>query len=179
MPSPNLHLSRIDNPTSHGWTVRISRGEEKIIKFFSDNKFGGKRLSQAAARNFRDETLGRLTKQGKLPRAKKMVVRQKRNKTGVIGISKVFKKRPDGRLAPYYSITWHPQPGVQRGTSISIEKYGEEKAWKKAQAIRNRQLMRRFGSGVFRKMKALREGAKNLQRQDKAVEQAPQGPLHA
>ena len=160
MPSPNLHLSRVDNPTSHGWTVRIARGSERIVKFFSDGKFGGKRLAQTAARNFRDATLARLTKEGKLPRAKKIVVRQKRNKSGVIGVARIEKKRADGTRAAYYSVTWHPQPGVQRGTTVSIEKYGEEKAFQKACAIRNRQLMRRFGSGVFRKIKALRETKK-------------------
>lgn len=138
--------------------VRVARSNERVVKFFGDSKYGGKRLAQQAAKNFRDETLQRLTREGKRPRMKKLVARQKRNRTGVIGVTRVERTRPDGSKAPYYSVTWHPQPGVQRGTSVSILKYGEEAAFKKACAIRNRQLMRRFGSGVFRKLRALRDG---------------------
>lgn len=138
--------------------VRVARGSERIVKFFGDGKFGGKRLAQQAAKNFRDETINKLNREGKRPRMKKLVARQKRNRTGVIGVSRVERVKADGTRVPYYSVTWHPQPGVQRGTSISILKYGEEMAFKKACAIRNRQLMRRFGSGVFRKLRALREG---------------------
>ena len=157
MQKPNLCISRIDNPSSHGLIVRIRREKEHIVRFFSDMKFGGKRLSQQSAKNFRDVTVERLHREGKLPRIRKIVSRQSRNKSGVIGVSRVTKKLSDGRAVSYFAVTWHPQPGVQRGTTISIEKYGEEKAFKKACAIRNRQLMRRFGSGVFRKIKALRE----------------------
>lgn len=156
---PNFCISRIDNPSSHGWMVRIKRGDTKVFKFFSDANSGGKRLAQEVAKNFRDENLVRLNREGKTPHCKKIVFRQKRNKSGHIGISKVNKKRPDGRLAPYYAVTWHPKPGVQRGTTVSIEKYGEAGALKRAVAIRNRQMMRRFGSGVFRKIKAMKAAA--------------------
>lgn len=157
MAHPNFCISRVDNPSSHGWMVRVARGSEKIVKFFNDVKFGGKRLAQQAAKNFRDETINRLNREGKRPRIKKLVARQKRNRSGVIGVTRVERTKPDGTKVPYYSVTWHPQPGVQRGTSISILKYGEALAFKKACAIRNRQLMRRFGSGVFRKLRALRD----------------------
>ena len=162
MPHPNLCISRVDNRSSHGWIVRIKREKDHVIRFFSDSKSGGQRLSQRAAKEFRDKVFERFEREGKKPRAKKIVLRQKRNKTGVIGISRVNKKRPDGTTAAYYAITWHPKSGVARGTTISISKYGEEAAFKRACAIRNRQLMRRFGSGVFRKIKAMKENLKSL-----------------
>jgi hypothetical protein len=157
MTHPNLCISRVDNPSSHGWLVRISRNGERIIKFFSDTTYSGKRLAQQAAKNYRDQTLSRLQREGKQPRAKKLVARQRRNKTGVIGVCKVNRPRANGTAAEYYLVSWRPQPGVQRATSISIDKYGPELALKKAIALRNRMLMRRYGSGVFRKLTALRD----------------------
>lgn len=157
VPSPNQHLSRIDNKSSHGWMVRISRPKVKISKFFSDSKYKGKRLAQYAARDFRDEKLKELEAQGKTARAQKLVWRQKNNTTGVIGITRTSRKKADGTTSDYLNITWRPQPGVQRATSISIEKYGELKAMKKAVAIRNKHLKDRHGSGVFRKLKYLRD----------------------
>lgn len=154
---PNFCISRIDNNSSHGWIVRIARNNERVIRFFSDAGAGGKRHAQNAAKIFRDATISRLTREGKLPRAKKIIFRQKRNKSGVIGITRSTRIRRDGTKSAYFTVTWHPQPGVQRGTTISIEKYGEALAFKKACAIRNRNLMRRYGSGVFRKIKAMKD----------------------
>jgi hypothetical protein len=54
-------------------------------------------------------------------------------------------------------VNWHPRPGVASGTTISIARYGEEKALARAKAIRNKMMMRRYGSGVFSKLKSLRE----------------------
>jgi hypothetical protein len=158
MAKPNLCISRVDNNSSHGWIVRVKREKDHIIRFFSDSKSGGKRLSQQAAREFRDRVFYRLEREGKRPRAKKLVLRQKRNKTGVIGVSRVQKKKPDGTVADYYAVTWHPKPGLARGTTISIARYGEELAFKRACAIRNRQLMKRFGRGIFRKIRAMKDG---------------------
>ncbi len=154
LPNPNRNISRMEKPSSGGWLVRIVRGDERIMKFFSDQAAGGKRLSQTAARLFRDETLSRLQRQGIRVRGKNIVCKNKRNRSGVIGVTRVNKKKADGTSAPYYLVTWHPMPGVQRTTSISILKYGEEKALKKACRIRNKGLIRRFGAGVFRKIAA-------------------------
>ena len=143
MAHPNFCISRIDNPSSHGWIVRIRRDATFVQHFFSDTKAGGKRLAQQAAKTFRDETIARLNREGKRPRAKKLVFRQKRNRSGVIGVTRVDRIGKGGVKSPYYVVSWHPQPGVQRGTSISIEKYGEAAAFRRACSIRNRALMRR------------------------------------
>ena len=154
---PNFCLSRVDNPSSHGWMVRIKRGKERITKFFGDNAHKGKRLAQYAARDFRDAQLKRLVAEGKLPRAEKLVCRQKRNRSGVIGISRFIKKAANGKESPYYAIYWTPSVGVAKSTTISIQKYGEERAFKMAVALRNQKLKKRHGSGVFRKLKSLRD----------------------
>lgn len=158
---PNLCISRIDNPSTHGWLVRVTRENTKVVKFFADAKVGGKRLAQEAAKIFRDQTVERFTREGKTPRAKKLTVRSKSNKTGHIGISRVSKKNAKGEFVPYFAVTWRPQPGVSKATTVSIARYGETGALKHAVAIRNRALMRRYGSGVFRKIKAMQDAEGN------------------
>jgi hypothetical protein len=140
--------------------VRMVRGRERVVKFFNDAKYLGKRNAQQAAKKFRDETLMRFQREGKKPRAQKIVSSQKRNRSGVIGVCRVERKRKDGATTAYYAVSWRSKAGVQNGTTISINKYGEEAAFKKACAIRNQNLMKRFGSGVFRKIAAIRENSK-------------------
>jgi hypothetical protein len=158
--NPNHCISRVDNPTSHGWIVRMTRDGNRVVRFFSDVKFGGKRHSQRAAKNFRDAQENTFTLNGIRARAHRLVSRQSRNKTGVIGLTRLVHRLPDGTERAYYCVSWHPKPGVAAGTTVSVQKYGEEKARRRAIAIRNKMMMRRYGTGVFRKLQVMREKGK-------------------
>jgi hypothetical protein len=146
--------------------VRIARDTHRVSKFFADRKYGGKRNAQQAAKDFRDRQLAEFERAGIRPRAKRLVSRSSHNKTGLLGIRRFVRKLPDGTERAYYSVSWHPRPGLAAGTTISVSRYGEEKALARAKAIRNKMLMRRYGSGVFRKLKAMRDAHEGKSQQN-------------
>ncbi len=132
-------ISRIDQPKkrTHGWYVRVSYAGQQRVKFFSDRMYSGKDEALAEAVEFRNEAERELKK----PRTDRPVVsRSRRSKTGVIGVRRITKRSrtKDGTLSerPAYEVTWSPAPRVVRRTSISIAKYGEREALRRAQALR-------------------------------------------
>ena len=65
--NPKRNISRIDmqggsGKTYGGWEVRMQRKGEKIEKYFSDKKYGGRRGALQAAKTFRDEIEGQYNK---------------------------------------------------------------------------------------------------------------------
>jgi len=55
-------ISRIDQPShrTHGFFVRVSFHGDIFSGFFSDKKYGGKRMALSAAKHFRIEVRRRL-----------------------------------------------------------------------------------------------------------------------
>ena len=131
-------ISRIDDPKkkTHGWYVRVYFKGKMHSKFFSDARFGDKDQGLQEAIKYRNELE---TKLGK-PRSERTVVQvSPRNRSGVIGVrrrrkSSGRKGRPGGYEV--YEVTWSPGPGKMKRTSVSIEKYGEEEAFRRACEIR-------------------------------------------
>jgi len=64
---------------------------------------------------------------------------------------------PAGVVSESYAVTWRPEPGMQKCTSFSINKYGEEKAFKLAVAFRLKKLREIHGGAVARKLRGLLE----------------------
>jgi hypothetical protein len=64
----------------------------------------------------------------KKPTKRRVVNNDKRNKTGVLGVSRTSKKASNGKYYECYTVSWRPKPKIQQSTSFSIKKYGEEKA---------------------------------------------------
>ncbi len=67
---------------------------------------------------------------------RRLIRHNKNNSSGVVGISRTFKRDRRGIKHEVYAISWNPEPGVARGTSFSIKKYGEDNAFKMACKLR-------------------------------------------
>ncbi len=155
----NKGISRIDSVTTHGWFVRGYKNGKTYPKLFSDLKCRGKRKAQKEARQFRDELYEKLVQIPTKPRGRRIVYRDVRNTSGVLGVNRRTQKSPYGKISEHYSVSWRPSPGVQKGTSFSIRKYGEKKAFKLAVAHRRKMLREIHGPGIFLKMAARQKGS--------------------
>ncbi len=129
-------ISRIDSKTTRGWLVRGYKNGKRYSKLFSDRKLKSAEEALRQAQNFYKELTDRLKSIPARPRAKKIVYKDVRNSTGVIGISRLHKIGKNGAELAFYSVTWRPAPGVQKCTSFSVNKYGEEEAFKRAVTCR-------------------------------------------
>ncbi len=148
----NKGISRIDSGSTHGWFVRGYKNGKTYSKLFSDLKCGGKRKSQRMARNYRDELYEELEQIPTNPRGRRIVYRDSRNTTGVLGVCRTSKRSASGAFNECYSVSWRPSPGEQKCTSFSIRKYGEKKAFQLAVAHRRKMMKEIYGSGIFRKI---------------------------
>lgn len=148
--SKNKGISRIDSGSTHGWFVRGYKNGKTYSKLFSDLKCGGKRKALNSAREYRDELYNELADIPQKPRGRRIVYRDSRNTTGVLGVCRTSKKSPNGAVNECYSVSWRPEPGIQKCTSYSIRKYGEKKALQLAIAHRRKMIRKYYGTGVFR-----------------------------
>jgi hypothetical protein len=145
-------ISRIDSGSTHGWFVRGYRNGKTFSRLFSDMKNGGKEAALAKARQFKDELRQKLDELPREPRARRIVTRDARNSTGVLGVCRTSKKSPSGTINECYSVSWRPAPGVQKCTSFSIRKYGEAKAFELAVAHRRKMLLEIHGEECLEKI---------------------------
>lgn len=145
-------ISRIDSGSTHGWFVRGYKNGKTFSKLFSDLKCGGKDDALKMAREYRDQLHNELDQMESKPRGRRIAYRDARNSTGVLGVCKTRKKSPNGTINEVYSVTWRPEPGVQKCTSFSIKKYGDRKAFRLAVAHRRKMLREIYGAGIFRKL---------------------------
>ncbi len=155
----NKGITRIDSGTVHRWDVKGYKNGKIYSKCFSDLKCGGKIKAQQAARQFRDELYEKLAQIPTKPRGRTIISRNTRNTTGVLGVCRTARKSPTGKISEIYMVSWNPSPNVLKTTSISIRKYGEEKAFKLAVALRRKMLRQIHGPGIFRKMAAMQKGS--------------------
>jgi hypothetical protein len=138
-------ISRIDSKTTKGWLVRGYKNGIRYSKLFSDGKLGGRDQALEKASVFRNELYSRLNAIPAKPRCQKIVSKDKRNQTGVLGVSKLSKTGKNDKTLVFYSVTWRPKAGSQKCTSFSISKYGEELAFKKAVSLRFEKLKEAYG----------------------------------
>lgn len=145
-------ISRIDSGSTHGWFVRGYRNGKTYSKLFSDRKSGGRDKAREAAISHRDELHEELKQIPQKPRARRMVYRDSRNTTGVLGVSRTRKTDAKGRVTECFSVSWRPEPGKQKCTSFSIRKYGEERAFELAVALRKQKLKEIYGSATIKQL---------------------------
>ncbi len=150
----NKGISRIDSRATHGWLVRGYKNGKTFSKLFSDLKLGGKTKALDMATAYRDELHSKLENVPKKERTRRIVYRNSRNTTGVLGVCRTAKRSSSGRVWESFSVTWQPEPGVLRGTANAIRKYGEKKAFRLAVVHRRRMLLETYGPGILRKMAA-------------------------
>jgi hypothetical protein len=144
-------ISRIKRSKKHspGWLVRVSFKGELHQKFFPNHDYPSPRAALRAALRWRNATEREIGK----PRTDRTVVSvNPKNKTGVIGIrltTKPSQRSGKGkRRSRVYDVTWCPEPGVMRRTSVSIEKYGKKEAFRRALAIRQKAELEMYGAIV-------------------------------
>jgi hypothetical protein len=136
-------ITRIDRPDRghHAWYVRVLFKGTLISKHFADLKHGGKRKALKAAIEFRNQAEKELGK----PRTDRRIVGcSPLNKSGVIGVRRTVKQsraaqenRPPGN---FFEVTWAPTPGQIKRAAFSIDRYGEEEAFRRACKLRERKL---------------------------------------
>ncbi|MDR1432883.1 MAG: hypothetical protein LBI61_00895 [Puniceicoccales bacterium] len=146
----NIHkgISRIDSKTTKGWLVRGYKNGIRYSKLFSDRKLGGESVSLGKAIVCRNELAARLCAIPSKPRSQKIVSHDKRNQTGVLGVSRLSKNGKGDKKLGFYSVTWRPAKGKQKCTSFSIAKYGETLAFKKAVSLRYERLCTAYGEEI-------------------------------
>jgi hypothetical protein len=166
-------ISRIDHVEkhTHGWYVRVCFDRKMHSKFFSDASNGGKEKALKKAVKYRND----LEKQLGKPRTDRIVVvSNSRNTTGVIGVQRTVKvppksKNPDDPSGAVYEVTWSPEPNVLRKTSFSIEKYGEEGAFRKAVELRQQMEKKVYGRIIQNNIPTFEEVKKRLDDARKAA----------
>ena len=127
---------RIDSDSTHGWQVRVYRHGKTYSKLFSDRKHGGREESFAAASAYREELEAEVAALPEAAPRRRLIRHNKNNSTGVVGISRTYKRDRRGIKHEVYAVSWNPEPGVARGTSFSIKRYGEDTAFRLACELR-------------------------------------------
>jgi hypothetical protein len=152
--SGHKSISRIDVPGKkmHGWYVRVWFKGKMHSKFFNEKFFASSEEALEAAIEYRNEVEEKIGK----PRTDRVVVTNSpRNQTGVVGVTRTRKQT--GAYVPYtdkpiysdvYEVTWQPEPNVVHRTTISIAKYGEEEAFRRAVELRREKEREMFGQAI-------------------------------
>ncbi|MEX0930033.1 MAG: hypothetical protein WD266_02065 [Balneolales bacterium] len=128
------NISRIDQPSKNtfGWFVRIRRDGNRVSKFFSDGKYGGKEKAIEMARAFRDENLGKWEKFAK-NFDRSMHVGKKSN-IGYPGISYCIKtklRNGEEYKEHVFQVSFSPEKGVHKNKSFYIPKAKSKRDFKK------------------------------------------------
>jgi len=124
-------ISRIDTRDTHGWYVRIYKNGKTYSKLYSDNKYGGKERALLVAQKARVIALEALKELPREPK-RRLVRTDRRNKSGIIGVSKTTKINKNGTTSDYFQVTWSPEPGKVKNRQWSVKKYGEEEGGRRA-----------------------------------------------
>ena len=162
-------ISRIDSGTTHGWFVRGYKNGKTYSRLFSDKKWGGAEKAMESAKAFRDQLFSELEQIPRKPRRRRIVFRDSRNTTGILGVCRTSKHSPNGTVNECYSVSWRLEPGVQKCTSFSIRKYGEKRAFMMAVAHRRKMLKDIHGPDILRK---IRSKAKQIQNENTAFDES-------
>ncbi len=147
-------ISRIDCPENKtvGWYVRVRLGNVTRSKFISDKANGGKDAALVKAVECRNQLERELGK----PRTDWVLVgTNPRNKSGVVGVRRTTKKYrgKDGTIYhnEVYEVSWNAGREKRGRTSVSIAKYGEMGAFRRACAIRRQKEQEMYGNPVVSK----------------------------
>ena len=164
--SGHKSISRINSEKNNtfGWYVRVVFQGQMHSKFFSDAKFGTEEKALAQAIRHRNRTEREMGK----PRTDRSVVAPKPGTgTGVVGVQRITK---GGHEA--FQVTWSPAPNVVSRTSVSIAKYGEEEAFKRAVRLREKKERALYGKTVISLMRQGEEPAHSLLANQSAAQKA-------
>ncbi|QDT12162.1 AP2 domain protein [Planctomycetes bacterium K23_9] len=133
----NRNITRINRQSTGGYLVRITRKGKLRSKYFADVD-GGKRKALQEARLYRDELESKMRGYSSKQLAKK---ERADNTSGYPGVRKATEADPRWPSNPcynYWIAQWSPSKGVRRTRRFSVEKYGEEEAFRLAVQARKR-----------------------------------------
>lgn len=136
---------RIDSDSTHGWQVRVYRYGKTFSRLFSDKKCGGLEQAFEAAVAYRRDLEEEVAEFPEAAPRRRLITRNKNNSSGVIGISRTFKQDRRGIRHEVYAVSWNPEPGVAKGTSFSIKRYGEDTAFRLACKLRWEKMREIYG----------------------------------
>ncbi|MEO0558760.1 MAG: hypothetical protein AAF170_11325 [Bacteroidota bacterium] len=136
---------RIDSESTHGWQVRVYRHGKTYSRLFSDRKHGGREEAFQAAFAYRSELEEEVAQLPDQPPRRRLIRRNRNNTSGVVGISRTYKQDRRGIRHEVYAVSWNPEPGVARGTSFSIKRYGEDTAFRMACKLRWEKMKEIYG----------------------------------
>ncbi len=136
---------RIDSDSTHGWQVRVYRHGKTYSKLFSDRKHSGRDESFDAAVAYREELEAEVAALPEAAPRRRLIRHNKNNSTGVVGISRTYKRDRRGIKHEVYAVSWNPEPGTARGTSFSIKRYGEDTAFRLACELRWNKMKEIYG----------------------------------
>lgn len=140
-------ISRIDTRDTHGWYVRIYKNGKTYSKLYSDNKYGGSDRALLVAQKARVIALEALKELPREPK-RRLVKTDRRNKSGIIGVSKTTKVNKNGTTSDYFQVTWSPEPGKVKNRQWSVKKYGEQEAGRLAVEYRQHVMKEIYGQRV-------------------------------
>lgn len=162
--APIYGITRVDNDISrtHGWLVTLQRRGTIHRRQFSDGVHGGKAKALAAAKAFREEILAR---HPPLSRREHAEIRKKNNKSGVVGVCRYCasetRDRPARERRWFWVASWVLPDGRAKRVKFSVNKYGEEGAFKMAARARRAAMKGMegdFDPGATRRRKRLSHG---------------------
>jgi hypothetical protein len=154
--TPIYGITRVDNEVSrtHGWLVTIQRRSTIHRRQFSDGVFGSKAKALAAAKVFRDAVVAR---NPPFSRREHAEIRKKNNKSGVVGVCRYCasetRDKPARERRWFWVASWVLPDGRAKRVKFSVNKYGEEGAFKMAVKARRtaiRQMEGDFNPGATR-----------------------------
>lgn len=137
-------ISRIDSKGTRGWYVRVYKNGKTYSKLYSDSKYNGKERALKFAQKAREMAMETINKIPDKP-IRRMVTKDKRNKSGVVGVSKTSKKTKTGKIVDYYQVTWSPRPGKIKNRQWSVRKYGDNEAFEMAKSFREEVMQKIYG----------------------------------
>jgi hypothetical protein len=133
----NHHIARIEQESNRNfcWKVAIQRNNKKVVEYFPDGRYGGKRKSLQAAIERRDKLLATAAKP--LPSKNRMTTRNSTGKVGVRLSQVKDDRKTNSYLYSYYVAFWSAPNGKPVTIQFSTHKYGKRKAFALASIARD------------------------------------------
>jgi len=139
-----MTISRIDQSQKyqHGWWVRyFEYGAKRPVeqKFFSDRMFSGREFAYLEAQRYEKKLKEkynyaerRQPEGSPNPDIRRPKIKNKANKTGILGVQRSRRIRPGGKLYEAFIASYPIAPRKNKLHVYSISKYGERVAFRLA-----------------------------------------------
>jgi len=117
---PDAGITRVDRSGMHAWRVCLKRRRRDYVEYVMDGPEKDRLKSLIRARQVRDEMLGAL------PPPVRFMTKDRRNTTGVVGVSEEYRR--DGQVLINYVASWSDLEGRKVRRRFSVALHGRKKA---------------------------------------------------